>query len=139
MEKKIPVIGAVIFIIVLIVALVMLYQPNSAPREVLLTDVDNGNEIEVKKGQSLVISLDSNPTTGYTWELVEQPDGQILQQVGEELEFKPEADRIGAGGTQTIRFDVVGVGQTALKIVYHRPWETDVAPERIYYIHVLAR
>ncbi len=139
MEKKIPVIGAVIFIIVLIVALVMLYQPNSAPREVLLTDVDNGNEIEVKKGQSLVISLDSNPTTGYTWELVEQPDGQILQQVGEELEFKPESDRIGAGGTQTIRFDVVGVGQTALKIVYHRPWETDVAPERIYYIHVLAR
>ena len=81
--------------IVLIVAVLTLYSPSSVPSEVLLTDTDNGNEIAVRKGQSLVISLDSNPTTGYTWELVEQPDEQILQQVGE-LEFAQESELIGA-------------------------------------------
>ncbi len=78
MEKKVYILGGVLLAIVLIVAVLTLYSPSSVPSEVLLTDTDNGNEIAVRKGQSLVISLDSNPTTGYIWELVEQPDEQIL-------------------------------------------------------------
>ncbi|KAF5429823.1 inhibitor of cysteine peptidase [Candidatus Methanophagaceae archaeon] len=71
MEKKVYILGGVLLAIVLIVVVLTLYSPSSVPSEVLLTDTDNGNEIAVRKGQSLVISLDSNPTTGYTWELVE--------------------------------------------------------------------
>jgi inhibitor of cysteine peptidase len=137
MEKKMYIIGGVLLAIVFIVAVVMMYNPDSVPSEVQLTDVDNGNEIELRKGQSLVITLEANPTTGYTWDVVESPDEHVLQQV-EEIEFKQDSELIGAGGVQTIRFDVVGTGRTALKMVYHRPWETDVAPEGIFYIHVVA-
>ena len=138
MEKKVYILGGVLLAIVLIVAVLTLYSPSSVPSEVLLTETDNGNEIAVKKGQSMVISLDSNPTTGYTWELVEHPDEHILQQVGE-LEFAQESELIGAGGVETIRFNVVGPGLTAIKLEYHRPWETNVSPEKIFYIHVVAR
>jgi len=138
MEKKMYIIGGVLLVIVLIVAVVMMYNPDSVPSEVQLTDVDNGNEIELRKGQFLVITLEANPTTGYTWDVVESPDGHILRQVGE-IDFKQDSELIGAGGVQTIRFDVVGAGKAALKMVYHRPWETDVEPEGIFYIHVVAR
>jgi len=138
MEKKVYILGGVLLAIVLLVAVLTLYSPDSVPHEVLLTDTDNGNEIAVKKGQSMVISLESNPTTGYIWELVERPDEQILQQVGK-LEFAQESELIGAGGVETIRFDVVGPGLTAIRLEYHRPWETNVSPEKIFYIHVVAR
>jgi len=46
---------------------------------------------------------------------------------------------VGVGGVQTIRFDVVGAGRTALKMVYRRSWETDEAPAEIFAIDVVAR
>jgi len=104
--------------------------------EVQLTAADNGTEIELKKEQSLLITLEANPTTGYQWDLVEPPEEHILQQVGAIL-FKPDTNLPGASGVQTIRFEAVGPGKTALKLFYHRPWETDVAPEEIFYIPVV--
>ena len=137
MEKKAYIIGGVLLALLLVVAVLMVYGP--VPREVQLTAADNGSEIELKKGQALVITLEANPTTGYTWDVVEEPrDEQVLRQVGE-IEFKQESDLIGAGGVQIIRFEVVNAGRAALKLIYHRPWETDVEPLKTFAIQVLAR
>ena len=136
MEKKTYIIGGVLLALLLIVAVLMVYGPG--PREVQLTAADNGSEIELKKGQALVITLEANPTTGYTWDVVEPLDEQVVQQVGE-IEFKPESDLIGAGGVQTIRFEIVNAGRASLKLIYHRPWETDVEPLETFAIQVLAR
>ena len=81
--------------------------------------------------QSLAIALESNPITDYQRDVAESPDVHVLQHVGE-IEYKPESDLVGAGGVQTIRFDVVGASRTALKVVYHRPWEKDEATYSIY-------
>ena len=89
------------------------------------TAADDGSEIELKKGQLLVITLEANPTTGYTWEVAEPLDERAIRQVGE-IEFVPESDLIGAGGVQIIRSEGVGADQTTIKLVYHRPWETEV-------------
>lgn len=111
-----------------------------APEEVKLTAADNGSEVELVKGQALTITLQSNPTTGYMWEVVEPPDEQVMRQVGE-IEFEPESDEdvIGAGGVQIIRFEIVNAGRTSLKLVYHRSWETDVEPLETFSIQVVAR
>ena len=134
--KKAYIIGGVLLALLLIVAVLMVYGPG--PREVQLIAADNGSEIELKKGQALVITLEANPTTGYTWEVVEPRDEQVLRQVGE-IEFKQESDLIGAGGVQIIRFEVVNAGRAALKLIYHRPWETDVEPLKTFAIQVVAR
>jgi inhibitor of cysteine peptidase len=136
MSKKWYIIGGVLLVLLLIVAVLMVYGP--CPREVHLTAADNGREIDLKKGDVLVITLKGNPTTGYTWDVVEPLDAQILQQVGE-IEFKPESDLLGAGGVQIIRFEIVNTGRTALKLVYHRPWEKDVEPLETFAIQVVAR
>jgi len=131
MEKEEYIVGGVLLALLLLVAVLMMY-----PWEVKLTAADNGSEIELKKGQTLVITLEANPTTGYTWEIAEL-DEQVLRQVGE-IEFEPESELVGAGGGQIIRFEVIGAGQTTLKLVYHRPWETDVGPLKTFSIQVVA-
>jgi inhibitor of cysteine peptidase len=97
-----------------------------------------GRTIELTTGQVVIITLEANPTTGYTWEVVEAPSGQIMRQVGE-IEFESESDAIGAGGVQIIKFEVVNAGQTSLTLAYHRPWETDVEPLNTFSINVIAR
>ncbi len=52
---------------------------------------DDGGQVTLEQGQILVVTLESNPTTGYQWEVVENQDS-ILEQVGE-AEFKPSANR----------------------------------------------
>ena len=91
MEKNAYIIGGVLLALLLVVAVLMVYGP--VPREVQLTAADNGSEIELKKGQALVITLKANPTTGYTWDVVEPRDEQVLRSGGE-LEFKQESDVI---------------------------------------------
>ena len=97
---------------------------------------DDGGQVELVEGQSFVVSLDGNPTTGYTWEAVEY-DQQILRQVGEPR-FTPESSAMGAPGKQQLRFRAVAPGRTTLRLVYHRPWE-EAEPERTFSVEVVVR
>jgi len=106
--------------------------------EVRLDMADNGHQIEVEVDQILVISLESNPTTGFGWELVELED-PILQLMGE-AEFQPSESKeiVGAGGTEIFRIKVVGTGQTTLTLVYRRSWEEGVDPLETFRLNVIA-
>ena len=113
---------------------------NPEPGEIRLVAQDEGGQVELKEDQVLVIGLESNPSTGYMWE-VEETDGRILRQMGK-IEFENQrisesATRLlGAPVEQILRFEAVAAGQTTLKLVYHRPWEKDVKPARTFSIQV---
>jgi len=107
------------------------------PNEVKLDERNSGRRIELAKGQVLAISLKANPTTGYTWEVVEI-DKHVLEQEGE-AEFKPQSDLIGAPGVETFSFRAVNAGETFLKLGYRRPWEKDVETERTFSLRVIVR
>ncbi len=125
-------------IALLLVAVVLAAVSGCGAKSALALEAkDNGRQIEVEKGQTLAINLEGNPSTGYTWEMVESEDS-ILRQVGE-IEFEAESDLVGAPGTQTLRFEAVESGQTELKLVYHRPWETDVEPLETFTLQVTVR
>jgi inhibitor of cysteine peptidase len=106
-------------------------SPQTAPT---LGVEDDGRQITLQQGQILTIKLAANPTTGYSWELVES-EGAILQQVGEP-EYEAESDLLGAPGTQTLRFEAVEAGQMELRLAYRRPWETDVEPVETFTVQV---
>ena len=108
-----------------------------ADNEVKLAAGDDGSQVELNAGQTLVVSLEGNPTTGFTWEAAEL-DEQVLRQVGE-AEFKPDSDAIGSGGVQTLRFETVDSGQTTLNLIYRRPWEEDVEPAETFSVQVVVR
>jgi len=125
-------------LLTLIVALTLATGCSSQQQEVKASIDDDGREKQLQKGQTLVVTLEGNPTTGYSWEVAEPLDEQVLRQVGEP-EFKAESDLVGAGGVQILRFEAVNAGQTTLKLAYRRPWEKDVDPLETYSIQVVVR
>ena len=101
---------------------------------------DDGSQVELEQGQELVITLESNPSTGYRWEPVPSEDG-VLAQVGE-AEFSQNAKEkalVGAGGVEALRFEAKQAGQTTLELVYHRPWEKETKPEKTFSVQVTVR
>jgi predicted secreted protein len=77
----------------------------------------------------LVLSLASNPSTGFSWK-ISAIDSTILKQAGEPT-FKSAPDaagKAGAGGTQIWTFDVKAAGSTPLALEYRRSWESDSVP-----------
>jgi len=89
--------------------------------------------IEVEAGLEFAIVLESNPTTGYSWQLAEPLDEDIVELVSSEFEEKkPEGTEetpLGAPGEEVWTFEAIGEGSTEISLEYVRPWETDAAPE----------
>jgi inhibitor of cysteine peptidase len=82
--------------------------------------------INVARGsQQFVVSLPSNPTTGYQWGLTAY-DKKILRMVDSHF-IAPETKLIGAGGKMTFTFALVKPQSpphnTSLLFTYARSWE----------------
>jgi len=125
-------------LITLLIVLVSTVGCGSGSREVKMVDSDNGERVELKTGELLIVTLESNPSTGYAWE-VSQTDETILMQKGKgefQQVTQPEG-LVGAGGTETFRFEAVGVGQVTLMLVYHRSWEENVEPLQTYTLQIV--
>jgi len=110
--------------------------PEPLPREIALSQWDNGRQLEVYVGQVLVLTLSASPSTGYTWEVTDI-DEKVLRQVGK-AEFVPDKNMPGSPGKMILRFEVVGDGSSSLNLLYHRPWEKDVTPASSFAIQVTA-
>jgi predicted secreted protein len=121
-------------LMVMLLAILFLAFSCATRGGVTLHASDDGGEVELRRGQSMAIWLEGNPTTGYTWEAVAY-DEEVVRQVGEAA-FTPESDAIGAPGRQVLRFRALDEGQTALRLVYHRPWE-DAEPEKAFSVAVV--
>ena len=77
--------------------------------------------VAVEIGTVFKISLDSNPTTGYSWSAEVDPD---FLKVKDDT-YKSESNLLGAGGVQTIEFEALKTGQTKITMKYMRPWEKE--------------
>jgi inhibitor of cysteine peptidase len=86
--------------------------------------------VALQVGQVLVVTLPSNPSTGYSWTISTAPDGAVLTQNGEltYAAMNPDVVMPGSGGTETVRFTATAAGTTTIVLDYRRPWETDVPP-----------
>lgn len=89
---------------------------------------DSLSEVSLDVGDQLSVSLEANPTTGYSWELGPLPDG--LQLVSSEFE-EPGGSLVGAPGMQLFVFDVIGPGTGILRFEYVRVFDDPVIAEQI--------
>lgn len=101
---------------------------NSGPEPVKLGLQASGGMINLAPGQKLVITLDSNPSTGYDWKVVTLPENLLSKE--EDVYIPPENPRIGKGGTRRFVFKALEKGSSVLELAYYRPWEgTDQADD----------
>ena len=89
------------------------------------TYTDSTQTINTGTNQEFIIALDSNPTTGYSWQA--SYDESVLELVGKSYEMGEEAKQgvVGAGGVEYFQFKVLKAGKTEITLVYKRPWEEE--------------
>lgn len=95
----------------------------------VLTDDEIGSEIEVSAGEQFEVRLESNPSTGYGWELspMTTPDLVVLES---RTHTPADGGLVGAAGTDVFVFTAVG-GAGILRLEYVRSFDDPVVPERV--------
>lgn len=81
---------------------------------------NNVDQDYVTEGKSLVINLDSNPTTGYSWD-VEISDEAVICFV--KSDYIQTGTGIGAGGRDSLRFVGLSEGKVQIRFTYSQSWE----------------
>ncbi|MFP4440113.1 MAG: C1 family peptidase [Chloroflexaceae bacterium] len=108
-----------------------------------MTLTNDGDIITVNEGQLLVVKLEAQPGTGYTWAVDTLPS--VLQQAGsptieaddsEQLPTTQTADTVGNPVLQVFQFQPIQAGQDTLSLIYHRSWETGVAPAETFTLQI---
>jgi inhibitor of cysteine peptidase len=110
------------------------WKKASANSEVRLSEKDSGSTVVVKPGMSLIITLPSNPSTGYGWYAATD-----LFPLG-----RPEVYASGATGvpgspvleTRTYRITTAMAGPHRIYLEYKRAWEQNTEPAGAFFVDV---
>lgn len=93
------------------------------------------SEIVVPVGETFIIELEGNPTTGYEWEL--QLDNDKLKVV--DRQYQPAGtDTVGGGGTERFRLKAIKKGDVVIRAIYKRAWETNAIEEKKFNVQIKA-
>ena len=78
-----------------------------------------GDSISVSNGDSLVIALAANPSTGYSWEAEANANVEFVTS----KQVQGNSNAVGAPGTQQLTFKAVKTGSSTLTLNYLRPFD----------------
>lgn len=106
----------------------------AAASDVAIREGANGKTISVHAGQVVEVSLPSNPTTGYQWAVRGDPAPLVL--VKSDFVAAQSDGRMGAGGTQKLRFKAAAAGTSEIVLDYKRPWEKDTPPAKTFTVKI---
>ncbi|HXO95208.1 MAG TPA: protease inhibitor I42 family protein [Chthoniobacterales bacterium] len=121
--------------VLLITALVSNFVQRSlaAPPQAL-TEADANHKVVLGIGQDLMVKLESNRSTGYSWSLTES-ENPILTSLRKPT-YKISGALPGAGGVETWTLRATKIGRETLKFEYRRPWEKKMPPAKTVLFHI---
>lgn len=106
--------------------------PRRGDRLVELAAADHDRPVDVKVGDTVVVRLDANRTTGYNWLL---PEGYQAEKVLLPLHPTSRYDTningfyaMGVGGVEIWEFQAVNAGNVSLMLEYRRSFEPGIKP-----------
>ena len=99
---------------------------------------DSGKLVRLEPGQQLVVELESNPVTGFQWEINHQIDQNVLLPDGSRFNRTAEQKRMQEEvGSQYLRFRGQQPGRTTLELVYVQPQVGTLADSPRYRLEVI--
>lgn len=108
-------------------------EPENTPQESVLVAVKTkaGKAIPIyaRTGDQITVTLDSNATTGFKWQLAIKPNQNVVRFAKSVYDAPSEAIP-GRGGTETWTFTAAGKGSTSVTLNYARSWEKNTPPAR---------
>ncbi|GEM_PF-724273 len=117
-----------------VLALFVVLAGGAAAARLSFGESDNGKTVSAFPGDTIVLSLSENPSTGYRW--VMETSGCIALVASS---YTPSGTgRIGAPGTRVWRFMVNGTGPGEISAVYRRPWMQDSGSGERFALHIIS-
>ncbi|MCO8170676.1 protease inhibitor I42 family protein [Pseudomonas sp. 21LCFQ02] len=100
------------------------------PANVASLDDADDCPLTLSTGQTLILSLPSNPTTGYRWQVRDAAPG-VLRSLGPEVYNADQSKElvVGNGGQSVWRFKADSAGTGNLSLTYQQAWDADSAPQ----------
>jgi len=87
---------------------------------------------DLETGQHVDVTLESNPSTGYSWQVAQSPDSKMVELVSNHFVEPSDGDMVGAPGEEVWQFKAVGAGTTTMVLEYAQAWDTETPPEKRY-------
>jgi predicted secreted protein len=84
-------------------------------------------DVNTKGDHEITVTLPSNPTTGYRWQLMNPLTEGTVKLVSNTYR-PPQSGLIGAGGQEIWIFRTVGPGEAEIVLAYLRSWEKGIPP-----------
>ncbi len=117
-----------------------LSQPEAETGEQVSVDASyDGEEVKIAVGDLLIVTLASNPTTGFKWELTEVTDQTVLELVEQKFEAPGAGAPVGAGGEEVWTFKALDKGKSTISMEYRRSWEQGVEPDKTFVLTVVVK
>lgn len=119
----------------LLISLTAIHAVCAEPASVYM---ENQTSIRIDRSQpSFSLKLKSNPTTGYSWFLLNYDKG-LIKPTGHEY-IKPDSKMVGQGGYEIWSFEVLfsdlnGPKNTKILMEYKRPWEIAGSSKKVAYL-----
>lgn len=133
MERRRP---AWIDVFAVLCAIMLLVSACAGPNgaSVTLRETDGGRTIELKRGDKLIVELEGNPTTGFSW-TVASLESDVLKVEGQP-EFSADPGMVGGAGTFTFTFTAARSGSVLLNLLYHQAWDKETPPAKTFEVTV---
>jgi inhibitor of cysteine peptidase len=103
--------------------------------ENVYTSSDSGKTLTVSMGETFIVKLPENPSTGYSWNLTA---GSGLEVISDQ--YVPDsASRqiVGSGGYHTWTILASSPGTSAVSGIYKRPWEPASASDERFTLNII--
>ena len=81
---------------------------------------DSGGTVTAQPGDEIVVTLESNASTGFAWVLVTEPASEVVDLVDSEYAEPEDTGLVGAPGEEVWTFVATGEGTTAIAMSYQR-------------------
>ena len=105
------------------------------PAPKTITWGDRGKAVSVKLGQTFLLKLPANPSTGYAWYFLS--GASPWKPVGRKYAGHPaKPGMTGVGGDETFTLKATDVGAGYLRLYYIRPFEEKIATEALWQVKV---
>ncbi len=141
MKSKLILVGIVVAVLLSLVAC-----SSAAEQAQVSVDIDDfmeqkhiSKEVEVAADGSLTVTLGSNQTTGFKWELAEITDESVLEYVDDEYVPPEDTGVVGAGGKEIWTFKALKKGTTEVSMEYSRSWEEGEKAEWTFVLTVVVK
>ena len=112
---------------------------SAAPKELSVDITSLGKEVALATGGTLTVTLESNITTGYSWnENANIGDKTVMQQTDHRYQ-SPATAIPGAGGNEVWTFKALRAGKSLISMEYRRPFEPNAPAAKTFTLTVVVQ